>query len=74
MTNIEQWQHIPGLTARDADPTASEADTHNLTPGATCFGCWCYACGGRTDQPRLREHGNQSPDLPDPDNHRWCFE
>lgn len=80
-----QWQHDP--TRTEADATAEErlvmveldltwADLHTPAPNAAtgrCMGCWCYGCGGRTDQPRQRR-GDTRTNLAEPDSHRWCFE
>lgn len=56
----------------DLDPSDPGAlADHNTNPDQICFGCWCYSCGGRTDEPRIER--DDDPHAGDP-NHRWCFE
>lgn len=63
---VPQWHHDP------THPTAADHEPGDHGQGPTCFGCWCYGCGARTDAPRDRR--GDTRDLPDSDNHRWCYE
>lgn len=77
-----KWSHIEGLTPIDADPLGEDPHNRDATgePGSLCLGCWCYSCGGRTDQPRIRRGDTRTgteiaalgPESPD--SHRWCYE
>lgn len=54
----------------DHQPVDAEEQPGDHAASGPCFTCWCYSCGGRTDQPRVeraddRHRGDGS--------HRWCF-
>lgn len=66
-----QWKHNDRITERDR--VEGDDEDHHDRDGETCFGCWCYSCGGRTDLPRIRRSDDRT-DLDDPDSHRWCYE
>lgn len=63
---VPQWQH---------DPNHDGCFGPVAALGETCFGCWCYGCGGwwASPPPDRRPEFVAPEGAPAADSHYWCF-